>query len=424
MGAMTWHDATMGEEIGWSRFQNGGATTIDRSLPTRWSPRENIAWTAAVDGYGQSTPIVLGDAVVVTSTSGEMKDNYHVACFALADGQKRWQMDFENPSPFANTPMVSRAAPSAVATSDGNVVAFFEGGLLVGLTLEGTKLWQCNLVDEFGPITARHGLAASLETDRDRVYVWVQREQEPYVMAIDPRTGQELWKVPGLSATSWSSPRLIQVDGRRHLVCSASGQIVGFDPTTGNRLWVLDDVSNNTSNTPMPAGENRFVIGASNGRGQTDPAAAAASNGLVEIVRNDDGGYSANYRWRAKKATSTFGSPVVADNTIAIVNRAGVLYRLDIETGEQVDAKRLDAGGIWATPIVAGGNLYVFGYKGTTSVVALADGSEIASNRCWPEGDQGDKTPGFGGGNILYAAAVAGDRLILRRGDRLYAIGQ
>ena len=201
-------------------------------------------------------------------------------------------------------------------------------------------------------------------------------------------------------------------------------KFIGLNPATGDRLWEFDGISNNTSNTPMPAGEGRFVIGASDGRGETQPGAAAASNGLIQIKKNDDGKYSAAYKWHAEKATSTFGSPVIAGDTVAIVNRAGVLYRLNLETGEQVSMNRTGAGGIWATPMVAGGNLYVFGYKGTTSVISLADGKEIATNRCWPKGGSDDKKPGFGGGDVLYAAAPAGDSLLIRRGDKLYAIGE
>ena len=405
----------------WPRFQNGGLPTSEQVLPTIWSPDKNIAWTADIIGYGQSTPIVAHDQIVVTSTSGENKDNYHVSSYSISDGAKRWQIDLTNPSPFANTPMVSRAAPSAVATKDG-FVAFFEGGVLIGISAEGIEQWKRDLVEEYGKIEARHGISASLEANDRHVFVWVERSEDPYVMAIEPSSGATVWKTEGAGSTAWGSPRLVPVDGGQHLVCSASGKILGLDPATGDRLWEFDGISNNTSNTPMPAGEGRFVIGASDGRGETQPGAAAASNGLIHIKKNDDGKYSAAYKWQAKKATSTFGSPVIAGDTVAFVNRAGVLYRLNLETGEQVSMNRTGAGGIWATPIVAGGNLYVFGYKGTTSVISLANGKEIATNRCWPEGGSDDKKPGFGGGDVLYAAAPAGDRLLIRRGDKLYAI--
>ncbi|MFG0267032.1 MAG: PQQ-binding-like beta-propeller repeat protein [Rhodopirellula sp. JB055] len=396
--------------------------TISTSLPTEWSPEKNIAWTADITGYGQSTPIVAHDQIVVTSTSGENKDNYHVSSYAIEDGSKNWQIDLVNPSPFKNSPMVSRAAPSAVAT-DAGFISFFEGGNLVAISPSGEKQWEKNLVDEYGKIEARHGLSASLESDGNRVFVWVERTEDPYVLAIDPPTGNIIWKSAGVGATSWGSPRLVPVGDGQHLVCSASGKIIGLNPETGERLWEFEGISNNTSCTPTPVGNGQFLIGASDGRGETSSGKAAVNNGLIQITKQDDGSFDADYKWQAKKATSTFGSPIVAGETAVIVNRTGVLFRLDLETGEQVSMDRTDAGGIWSTPLVAGDNLYLFGYKGTTSVISLTDGNEISENRCWPEGGEDEKTPGFGGGNVLYAAAPAGNRLLIRRGDKLYAIG-
>lgn len=417
------------ESPAWPRFQNGGAVIADLKLPTTWSPEENIAWTADIIGYGQSTPIVAHDQIVVTSTDGENKDNYYLSSYAVADGSKKWQVDLINPSPFANTPMVSRAAPSAIAVDSG-FVAFFEGGVLVAVSASGERQWEMNLVEKYGEIESRHGLSASLESNGEHVFVWVERSDEPYVLAVEPKSGDVKWKVAGVGATSWGSPRLIPVAGGAHLVCSASGKIIGLDPKTGDRLWEFDGISNNTSCTPTPAGEGRFLIGASDGRGETASSGTFASSGLIEITQQDDGTFQAGYKWHAKKATSTFGSPIVAGGTAVIVNRTGVLYRLDLETGDRVSVERTDAGGIWATPIVAGGNLYLFGYKGTTSVISLADGKEIATNRCWPEGGdkeegQEDKeAPGSSGGNVLYAAAPTGRHLVIRRGDKLFAIGE
>ena len=408
-----------GESPEWGKFQNGGDNSTEMKLPTEWSPEKNIAWTAEIEGYGQSTPIVAHDQIVVTSTSGDMKDNYHVISYAIRSGEKNWQVDLKNPSPFANTPMVSRAAPSAIATAEG-FIAFFEGGVLAALAKDGSTLWQKDLVEIYGPIKARHGLSASLEQDRDHVFVWIERGEEPYLLALNKKSGEEIWKAPGIGATSWSSPRMVGVGNSSHLVCSAIGKIVGYDPKTGERLWELEDIANNSSCTPTPVGDRQFLIGASNGRGETNPSAAAENNGLVEIKQDAGGAFSAAFKWRATKATSSFGSPVKAGDTAAIVNRTGVLYRLDLETGEQRSVDRTAAGGIWATPIVNGGLIYLFGYKGTTSVISLADGKEVAKNRCWAEGKD---SPGFGGGSVLYAAAPAAPYLIIRSGDKLYAIG-
>lgn len=422
-GLVSLTNIALAEPPTWSEFQNGGDLQLgDANLPVEWSPEKNIAWTADIEGYGQSTPIVAHDQIVVTSTSGEKKDDYHVSSYWINSGEKKWQVTRQNPSPFKNTPMVSRAAPSAIATEEG-FMAFFEGGLLLAIDPSGEVIWEKDLVALHGKIEARHGIASSLEKNDKYVFVWVERAENPYVLAIDPATGEQGWKSEGVGSTSWASPRLVPVGDDQHLVCSGSGKIIGLDPETGRRLWEFDGISNNSSCTPMPAGDGTFLIGASDGRGETTAGAAAASNGLIQIRQRDDGEYQASFKWQADKATSTFGSPVVAGKTAAIVNRTGILYRLDLETGEQVSADRTDAGGIWATPIVSGDLIYLFGYKGTTSVISLVDGKEIATNRCWPKGGDGDNTPGFGGGNVLYAAVPVGDHLIVRRGDKLFSIG-
>lgn len=412
------HGAVADQPKLWPAFQNGGQPAVAAdAIPTHWSAEKNVAWSADIPGYGQSTPIVAHDQVVVTSTSGDKKDNYHVESYALLTGEKVWQIDMKNPSPFANTPMVSRAAPSAIATDEG-FIALFEGGIVIALDKEGGKLWERDLVAAYGPIEARHGLSSSLEQFANHVFVWIERGENPYLLALDKKSGNEVWKVAGVGATSWSSPRLLAVGDQQHLICSASGKIVGYDPTTGNRLWEFTDISNNSSCTPMPVGNGRFLIGASDGRGESTPGTAAKSNGLIEVVPQDNGSFKVGFKWRATKATSTFGSPVVAGNTAAIVNRTGVLYRFDLETGEEVSMERTDAGGIWATPVVAGDYLYLFGYKGTTSVINLKDGTEIAKNRLWDEESQ----ESYGSGSVLYAAAPAPPYLILRRGDKLYAV--
>lgn len=406
------------EDALWGQFQNGGQAIADQTwLPTSWSPESNIAWTAEIQGYGQSTPIVAHDQIVVTSTSGSEKDNYHFASFAM-DGTKNWQVDRPNPLPFKNSPMVSRAAPSAVATQNG-FVAFFEGGLLLGTATNGDVLWERNLVDQFGKIEARHGLSASLENGNTNVFVWIERQTDPYVMAINPSTGEEVWKVPGLGSTSWSSPRLISVGEASHLVCSASGKIVGFNPSTGDRLWEFTNITGNTSCTPMPAGDGRFLMGASGGREDRDGGTAPQNNTLIQIEKSDDNTFQAKAVWRANKASSTFGSPVAAGNTAAFVSRAGVLFRLDLETGERVSTTRIKAGSVWATPIVAGENLYLFGSKGTTSVVSMDSNKEITTNRCW---EIESEAPAFGGGHKIYAGAFAEPYLLIRRGDRLFAV--
>ncbi|MFN9713301.1 MAG: hypothetical protein ACK57G_05795 [Planctomycetota bacterium] len=84
---------------GWTAFQNGGQLKF-ASLPDAWdADGKNIAWKIAIDGYGQSSPVVFGDQVLLTFTSGPNKEQCHVAAYGLKDGSKRWQQSFANTTP-------------------------------------------------------------------------------------------------------------------------------------------------------------------------------------------------------------------------------------------------------------------------------------------------------------------------------------
>jgi outer membrane protein assembly factor BamB len=411
----------------WSSFQKGGRPEVqDVDLPLNWQPGKNMAWQAELPGYGQSSPVVAGDLVFVTSTQGPNKETCHLAAFQLSTGEKVWQLDLSNPSPEENTNYVSRAAPTPAVDED-RLIAFFEGGLLLATDFAGKLLWQRNLVEDYGALAARHGLGSSLEQDAQHVFVWIERTEQPYLLAIKKTSGETAWKADGLGATSWSSPRLVPVGDGFHLVCSASGRVAGFDPSTGERLWNLEGVSNNTTATPFPLKDGRFLLGASEGRGEETGGLGAESNGVVQIQKQEDGSFLAEFLWRAKRATSSFGSPVVAGGKAYVVSRSGVLYCLDVVMGEERYVSRLGAGSIWATPVITSKWMYFFGREGMTSVISLGDRfEELATNKLWDISAE-DKPaepgpPGAGGGPVLYSAVAANPYLILRSGSALYAI--
>lgn len=396
----------------WSSFQNSGTVSLDAAAAD-FTLSDEIAWTASIAGYGQSSPVVWDGHVYVTSVAGPNKETYHVTAYALRDGTELWQYHVANASPRENNNYVSKAAPTPAADADG-LICFFEGGNLVALTHDGELRWQRNLVDEYGPIGARFGLAASVEQDDDAAFIWVERPEQPYVLSVNKDNGDTNWKVDGVGATSWASPRLVPVGETRHLVLSAIGSLVGLDPESGETLWRLDGVTGNSTPTPIPLGDGRFLIGATVGTEETDTGGASASNGVVAISRTGTGTWQADYVWRAERATSSFGSPIAHAGTAWFVNRAGVVYGLDVNTGEERLARRL-AGSTWATPLGVGERVFFFGKDGRVNV--LSGTGESPDIALW---DALPSDPGAGG--TLYAATWSDPYVLLRRGDRLFAV--
>ncbi|MEP3482552.1 MAG: PQQ-binding-like beta-propeller repeat protein [Fuerstiella sp.] len=405
----------------WPSFQNGGTVSLSPSSPVELGELE---WQIDLKGYGQSAPIILNDQVYVSTVDGDQKDVCLVTAYRLADGRQLWQHSMKNASPTKSSSYVSRAAPSPVADESG-LICFFEGGNMVALTAAGKVRWERNLVEDYGSVDARHGLSSSPEQDKDFVYVWVERSDDPYVICLDKQTGKTKWKAAGLGATSWASPRLVPVAGGHHLVLSAIGSIVGFDPATGERLWTFTDISGNSTPSPMPLGQGRFLIGATTGRGESGGGRAADSNGVVEVVKSANEEWTAQYVWQAKRATSSFGSPIVHDGIAFFVNREGVLYGLDVTDGKEIFAKRLK-GSVWATPIGIGNKTFFFGKDGVVQTLTDArSGQKLATWNNLPQpmaAASDDPEAPSDGGAVLYAASYVDGKFLLRRGDVLYAV--
>lgn len=408
----------------WASFQNGGKIEVDNARFDDSDAEMTISktWDVSIDGYGQSSPVVWGDQLYLTSVSGANKEICHITALNLANGEVVWKHQLSNATPQESNNYVSKAAPTPVVDENG-LFCFFEGGNFVSLSHDGELRWERNLVDEYGVIDARHGLSASLEQSNELVFLWAERQTDPFVIAVDKKTGKNLWKVAGLGVTSWASPRLISVSGGEHLVLSGVGKLVGLDPNTGEIQWEFTDITGNSTPTPIPMGDGKFLMGATVGRGDSDSGRAAESNGVIAITKNDEGHWAAKYVWQAKRATSSFGSPILSDGYCYFVNRSGVMYCLDQETGKEEYAERV-GGSLWATPIALSSKLLLPLKDGTINIVSsgakfkefgttVVFGSEKAEN-------PGERAP-FGG-ETLYAAIVVDSKLVIRSGDHLYCM--
>ena len=108
----------------WTSFRDGGQSQASTELPLAWSPDNGIAWQRELPGYGQSTPVILGDKVFVTAVVGTMKEQCRVLCLEMETGNELWQCRFESSNPSPSNYMASRAAPTPTVDSQA-VYAFF-----------------------------------------------------------------------------------------------------------------------------------------------------------------------------------------------------------------------------------------------------------------------------------------------------------
>ena len=403
------------------------------SLPLKWSPTENVAWQATLTGHGQSSPVVWGGRVFVTSVEGPNKETYHTTCIDLVTGREQWRKTIANSTPVTNSYYVSRAAPTPVV--DGKrIVALFESGDCVAYSLDGDELWRRQLGQDEGPLVAEFGLGASPCQNETHAFVLLEHDGPSCLLAIDKTTGQTAWKAAREPRRSWSSPAMMNIKGISQVVVSSGGSVDGYDPQLGQLLWSFTDVGGNTGTTPIDSGSGRFLIGASPGRNGENAGSAADSNCLLEVTRDGDG-WSVSRKWVAEGAMPSWASPIVHQGLAYWINRVGVVFCFDEKTGEKVYAERIQQSS-WATPIASGDHIYFFGQQGLVTI--LAAGREfkvIAENESWskdtlppepglPEEASEERRRGAAmfSKPTLYGAAVAANTIVLRVGNCLIAI--
>jgi outer membrane protein assembly factor BamB len=374
--------------------------------PVRWSETDNVRWKVELPGRGHSTPIVWGQKVFVTSAEpagdgGRLR--FLVLALDLATGELLWQRDARQDAPTTHShPDSSWASPSPV--TDGEVVCASFGSFgIFCYDLDGQLLWSKDLGDlatrrDFGegssPLLAGEALVVNWD-----------HEGDSFIVALDRRTGRELWRHGRDEVTSWSTPLAVEVDGRTQVVVSASGRIRGYDLASGEEIWQAAGMTLNV--VPSPVAGDGLVFAASGFRGNALLALelAGAEGDLTGGPR---------VRWSHDRDTPYVPSPLLYRGILYFLkHNRGILTAVDAAGGEVLyGPERLEGvEGAYASPVAAGDRLYVLGRNGATCVLRHGRRLEVlAVNRL---DDRFEASP-----------AVAGDTLLLRGHRFLYALAE
>lgn len=373
----------------WPAFLGQGASPVDpATIPLTWAPDQNIAWKSAIPGKGQSSPVIWGDTVFVTSIEGSMKDTCYLLAYDLASGRPLWKVSTPSAQPVRSNYFQSRSAPTPVVDAH-RVYAFFETGNLLAADHKGQVVWERSLTEDYGPFESSIGLASSPVVFGNHVIILADHEGPSYLLAVDTATGETVWQTERDSRKSYASPAIVPVAGKPHIVCSSDGSVDGYDPATGKLLWSYADVGGNTSYTPLPIADGQFFVAASPGMHNEREEKARKSNFFMRIEAVGDS-YKPVVVWSTKEAMPTFASPMAHQGQAYWVNRVGVIYCFDLKTGENVYTERTKQTA-WATPVGLGDRLYVFGKDGVTTVLAAGPEFKVlAENALWDPKSAGE----------------------------------
>ena len=406
----------------WSQFRgpNGQGVAPDSNPPTAWSDDQNLQWKVPLPGPGSSSPIVIGNQVLVTCYSGYGEDiespgeidnlKRHLVCVGLEDGKVAWEKTVESRAeedPYSGF-ITEHGYASNTPVSDGqNVYVFFGKSGVFAYDLTGKQLWHQSVGKGSGP--QKWGSAGSPIVCGDLIIVNASEESSSLV-ALNKSDGSVAWEVGDAElASNWSTPILVETGSRTELIFGVASGVWALDPATGEKLWFAASTAGRAKVSSLISVDD-FVI-TMGGREQNTLAVRVGGEGDVTDTNivwdsNDRGG---------------IGSPVANAGYLYWFTR-GIARCASLETGEVLyeerykeKAKKRGPGGAdYCSPIVVGENVYFLTRSGKTYVVKPGPEYELlATNSFESDQSQFNGTP-----------AVADDTLLIRSDKFLYRIGE
>jgi outer membrane protein assembly factor BamB len=353
---------------------------------------DKTAWTAPLPGRGSSGPIVVGDRVFVTASTGHDQERLHVLAFGAADGKLVWDRQFWATGRTQCHPKMSVAASNPA--SDGQrVVALYSTNDLVCLDRDGKLLWFRGLTYEFPNASNSLGMASSPLIAADTVIVQVETDDDSFAMGVDIETGETRWKLDRPHQDNWSSPVIIRGAEREQdiVVLQSSKGLVGIRPKSGELVWTYTE---GASTIPSSAVGDKMIF--------------VASNGLTALSGWPPAAMPAKL-WRMKPLGPSSASLLCHDGRVYSVTGAPVLIAANAKTGN-VDWRLRLTGTFYASPIVAGQRMYCFNDAGLAQLVTLGkERGTVSGQHDYKEG-------------ILGTPALADKALYVRSDQHLWKI--
>jgi outer membrane protein assembly factor BamB len=389
----------------WPAFRGPNAEGISATaVPTSWDvgAAKHIAWKLPIPGLAHSSPIVWGDRIYLTTAvpaSGERKvvtgdvqksgidsatdtgiHTWRLLAIDKHTGRIAWDKSVHQGVPRMKRHVKASHASSTPVTDGRSIVALMGTEGLFCFDMNGTLKWRKDLgVMDVGLVddpSYQWGPASSPIILGNTVIVQNDRHKDSYLAAFDLGTGRELWRTAHDEYPSWATPAVVKVGSRTEIVTNSGKFIRGFDPQSGKELWRFSD--NNTQvkvPTPVPAGDFVIVTGGYPPGGRPIYALKPGASGDVT---------ASGVAWKTDRGAPYTGTPVVHEGILYALTDNGILSAYEAKSGTRIYQQRVspEAAGFSASPIVAGGRLYLTSEEGDIFVVKAGRTFELlATNR-------------------------------------------
>lgn len=423
--------SSAGPEPVWNQWRGpeGQGISRDANLPTEWSSTTNVLWSTPVPGRGFSSPVVWNDTIFVTTSvegevlpdaktaphvlggepfvhpdavAGDRRHALKVMAINRTSGKVLWERTAYEGPVFDARHKAGSYANTTPATDGRYVFAWFGSEGLYAYDFNGKLAWK----KSFGGIPAfGMGTGSSPVLFEDLLILQCDEDngEKSFIVALDRRTGREVWRTARQVQGSWTTPVIAKGAGRTELVASGNEFIIGYDPRTGKELWRCKGTGGWTVPTPVAA--HGIVV-------------ASAAHPLKRAVAIKLGGRgditgTPQVAWVRDKGTGYTPSSLAYGDYMYLLTDGGLLTCIDIRTGEvkYEGARPSKAARFSGSPIAFDGKILLTSDDGDTYVIAAGPTHEILRTNSLDE-------------PVHASPAAAGGALYFRTATKLYAIGR
>lgn len=415
-----------GQAENWPNWRGplGTGVATNANPPLEWSDTKNLLWKSAIPGRGHSTPVVWGDTVFVTAAVavGEKLDpkasgrpgahdnldvdsahQFLVIAIDLNNGKERWRKEVNRIVPHEGGHYTASLASASPVTNGTHVYAFFGSHGLYCLDFDGNVIWS----KQFGQMHTKHGHGegSSPALSGDTLIVNWDHEEQSFVVALNAKTGEERWRNLRDEVTSWSSPTIVSVNKRRQAIVCGTDRVRAYDLKSGDTIWECGGLSANVVATPVFDNGVIYVGSSYDKRAMMAIRLADASGDITGTE---------HVLWTRTRGTPYVPSPLLYDGALYyLTHYQNILTRIDAEAGsDSPGAMRLgELRNIYASPVGAGGNVFITDLDGVTLVMTNTPiPRPVSVNRI--------------GESVSASLAIVGNKILIRGNNHLFCIAK
>jgi outer membrane protein assembly factor BamB len=399
-------------EANWPSFRGNHASGIaeQQNLPDNWNGEKgtNIRWKTRIPGLAHSSPVVWSNLVFVTTAvsslgDGTFKQGLYGDGDASADrsvhkwklyaldqktGKIAWERTAYEGEPREKRHIKATYANATPATDGRYVVAFFGSQGLYVFDIKGQQVWKKDLgvldAGAYDIPSYEWGTASSPIIYKDMVIVQCDTQKDDFLVALDIKTGKEVWRTPREEYPSWGTPTVYSGKTGTEIVTNASNFIKGYDATTGKELWRLGGSSKITAPTPVFSDD---LIVVASGRRPEAPIFVIRAGAKGDITLADGQTSNKNVAWSKPQRGSYMPTPLIYGDYLYVLANQGVLDCYNLKTGEEVYRQRLphQGSGFSASPVAADGKIYLPSEDGDIFVITAGAKFELLATNSMGE---------------------------------------